>query len=133
MRAEKVIRSLLAAAPSVSALVATRIYPAPIPQATTLPAIGYSHVSTVPLTTLDASAGFNLVRSRIEVFAIAKSYADQKALVEEIRKALDYQRGTIAGVEVVSILRDVSGPDLRDDDMQIFTQATDFLVTLREV
>ena len=133
MRAEKVIRALLGAAAPVVALVGTRVYPAPIPQATTMPAIGYSHVSTVPLSTLDAAAGYNLVRSRIEVFAIAKTYADQKTLVEEIRKALDYQRGTIAGIEVVSIIRDVAGPDLRDDDMQVFTQATDFLVTLREV
>lgn len=132
MRAEKVIRALLAAAPGVTALVATRIYPGPVPQGAALPAISYEHISTVSLATLDAAAAYNLVQTRIETTAIAKTYGEVKALVEEIRKALDYQRGTIAGVEVTSIVRGSAGPDLRDDDMQIYTQAVDFLLTLRE-
>lgn len=133
MRAEKVVKTLLGNAAGVTALVATRVYPGPIPQGTTLPAISYEHISTVPLQTLDASAGFNLVRTRIEVTAVAKNYSDQKALIEEIRKALEYQRGIIAGVEVIAILRESAGPDLRDDDMQLYTQAVDFMVTHREV
>ena len=76
--------------------------------------------------------GTNLVRTRIEVTAVAKTYAAQKSLLEEIRKALDYQRGTVAGVEVVSIMRDSSGPDLRDDDSGLFWQSTDFMVVHRE-
>jgi hypothetical protein len=132
MRAEKVVKTLLSGATAVTALVGTRIYPGPIPQGTTLPAISYEHISTVALRTLDAAAGYNLVQSRIEVSAVAKTYSDQKSLVEEIRKALDYQRGTIAGIAVTSIIRGSAGPDLRDDDVQLYTQAVDFLVTLRE-
>ena len=133
MRAEKVVKTLLSNAAGVVALVGTRVYPGPIPQGTALPAISFEHISTVPLQTLDASAGFNLARTRIEVNAVAKTYGEQKALVEEIRKALEYQRGTIAGVEVIAILRESVGPDLRDDDRQIYTQAVDFMVTHREV
>ena len=133
MRAEKVIKALLSAAPGITALVGSRVYPGAAPQGTTLPAISYEHISTVALRTLDALAGYNLVQSRIEVTALAKTYGDQKTLVEAIRQALDYQRGTIAGIEVTSIIRGSTGPDIRDDDMQLYTQAVDFLVTLKEV
>lgn len=133
MRAEKVVRTLLSNAAGVVALVATRVFPGPIPQGTALPAISFEHISSAPLPRLDASAGFNLVRTRIEVTAVAKTYGEQKSLVEEIRKALDYQRGNIAGIEVIAILRESVGPDLRDDDRQIYAQAVDFMVTHREV
>ena len=132
MRAEKVIRSLLMAASGVTALVSDRAYPHIIPQGATLPALAVEHISTVDLFTLDASAAYGLTQSRIQVTAIAKDYVTQKALLEEVRKACTYQRGTIAGVGVVSVLRDGVGPDIRDDDVGIFTQSVDFLVTYRE-
>ena len=59
--------------------------------------------------------------------------AEQKALVEAVRLALTYQRGTFAGVYVGSILRAGIGPDMRDDDMQVFSQSLDFLVTHHEI
>lgn len=132
MDAEKVVMALLNAASGVTALVGTRIYPPPLPQGVTLPALAVDHVSTVDQPMLDASAGYNLVQSRIEVTALAKDYATQKSLIRAVRNAVRYQRGTIAGVQVVSILRGSVGPDVRDDDMQIYSQSTDFILTLRE-
>lgn len=132
MRAEKVIRSLLVATPALNAVVESRIYPAPAPQATALPCVTYAHVSTVVLPTISASGAYSLVQSRIDVTAITKTYAQQKALIEAIRIALDYQRGVIAGVEVISVIRGSIGPDARDDDLQLYSQSIDFLVTLRE-
>ena len=132
MRAEKVIRTLLMNASGVTALVSTRCYPPPLPQGVAFPALAVEHISTTPLPTLDASAPYGLVQSRIEVTVLAKDYVTQKSVLEEVRKACDYQRGTIAGVNVASVLRDSVGPDIRDDDMQIFRQSIDFLVTLRE-
>lgn len=132
MRAEKVIRSLLVATPALNAVVESRIYPAPAPQATTLPCVTYAHVSTVVLPTISASGAYSLVQSRIDVTAITKTYAQQKALIEAIRIALDYQRGVIAGVEVISVIRGSIGPDARDDDLTLYSQSIDFLVTLRE-
>ncbi len=132
MRAEKVIRSLLVATPALNAVVESRIYPAPAPQATTLPCVTYAHVSTVVLPTISASGAYSLVQSRIDVSAITKTYAQQKALIEAIRIALDYQRGVIAGVEVISVIRGSIGPDARDDDLTLYSQSIDFLVTLRE-
>lgn len=132
MRGEKVITALLNAASGVTALVGTRIYPPPLPQGVALPALAVEHISTVDLPTIDANAGYNLVQTRIEVTALAKDYPTQKLLIEQVRQAITFQRGTVAGVQVISILRGLVGPDLRDDDMQLFTQSIDFLVTLRE-
>jgi hypothetical protein len=94
--------------------------------------VTYAHVSTVVLPTISASGAYSLVQSRIDVTAITKTYAEQKALIEAIRIALDYQRGVIAGVEVISVIRGSIGPDARDDDLQLYSQSIDFLVTLRE-
>ena len=132
MRAEKVIRTLLLADTGVTALVAARIYPAQLPQGTALPALIITHISTIELPTLDAQAAYSLMRARIEVTAIASDYATQKNLLEAVRKACNYQRGTIAGVSVASVRRDTLGPDLRNDDMQVFTQTLDFFVTYKE-
>ena len=131
MRAEKVVTALLGAASGVTNLVGTRIQPSPLPETITLPAIATRHVSTIDLETIDAQS-YALVQSRIEVTAVTKSYVTQKNLLEQIRLALQYKRGTYAGVEVVNITRENSGPDLRDDEKEIFTQAIDFLVIFKE-
>ena len=132
MRAEKVIHSLLNGAAGVSALVADRIYPSPLPQGVTLPALAVEHISTVDLPTIDAAAPYALVQSRIEVTALAKDYPTQKSLIEAVRQACQFESGVIAGVTVVVVLRDGVGPDLRDDDMQVFSQSIDFRVVYHE-
>jgi hypothetical protein len=132
MSAEKVVYSLLSSASAITALVGTRIYPRPLPQNVQLPALGYQHLNTVPIPTLDAAAAYGLVQSRVQVDVYAKDYAMQKTLVDEVRKACDYKRGTIAGVNVVTVLRAAVGPDSRNDDMQVFNQSVDLLITYRE-
>lgn len=131
MRAEKVIRSLLMASSGVTALVEDRCRPPPLPQNTELPALTVEHISTVELPTISAG-GTALVQSRIEINALANDYATVKALIEVVRQACLYQRGTIAGIEVASVLRGSAGPDLRDDDVGLYRQSIDFLVVYRE-
>lgn len=133
MRAEKVIRALLAQAAGVSAVVGDRIHPVPLPQGVTLPALGYTHVSTREHTgDGSASAAYVLCTSRIQVDVLAKDYPTQKSLLDEVRKACNYQRGIIAGVTVVSVLRAGVAHDERDDDMRVYRQSIDFLVTYQE-
>lgn len=132
MRAEAVVKALLEGYPGVTAIVSTRIMPAPLSDTLALPAIAMRHISTTDLPTIDAQS-YGLTRTRIEVTAVTKTYPQQKQLLEQVRLALQYQRGTVAGYKVVSIVRDNVGPDLRDDDKKIFTQSIDFLLTLKEV
>lgn len=137
MRAEKVINALLKNASALTALLAggssNAIYGGgQLPQGTALPACVVEHVVTNELTTIDANAAFGLMRTRIQVTVLAKDYPTQKAVLEQVRIACNYQRGLIASVRVVSVLRDNVGPDLRDDDMQVYTQSIDFQVTYQE-
>lgn len=132
MRAEQALYALLAADAGIAARVASRIYPGQLPQGTLLPALVVEHVDSQPLPTIDAQAGFSLVQSRLQVTALAKTYTDQKAVLDAVRAALNYQRGVIAGVRVMHIVRDTVGPDLRDDDLQVYVQSMDFMVTFQE-
>lgn len=136
MRAEKAITALLMQAAGLTALLARQadsVYGGgQLPQGTPLPAVVVEHISSNELTTIDANAAFGLVQSRIQVTAIAKTYPDQKAVLEQVRIACNYQRGVIAGVRVVTVLRDTVGSDQRDDDMQVYTQSIDFQVTFQE-
>lgn len=132
MSAEKAIRTLLLAAAPVTALVVDRIFPGELPQNTVLPAIGVTHISTVEHPTIDASAAYKLVQTRIECTALAKDYASVKALINAIRGACNYAHGAIGGVTVNSIRRDMVGPDMRDSDLTVFGQTVDFIVTWQE-
>lgn len=132
MSAEKIIRTLLTASASVTALVSDRIYPGEIPQGVALPAIGLSHISTVEVPTIDAAAATVLVQSRIECVALAKDYSTVKAIISSIRSACNYAHGAVGGFSVVSVRRDLVGADTRDSDLSIFAQTIDFMVTWQE-
>lgn len=127
------MNALLNAASGVTALTGTRIYGGgQLPQGTALPAVVVEHVNANELTTIDANAAFGLMKARMQCTVLAKSYPEQKALLEQVRIACNYQRGLINGVRVITILRDTVGPDQRDDDMQVYTQSIDFQVTYQE-
>jgi hypothetical protein len=132
MSAEKIIKALLYASSELTALVADRIYPLPAPQDCVFPAVGYRHISTTPQPTIDASAPYNLVSSRVEVAVMAQDYPTQKSLIGPVRRACEFQRGTIAGVPVVAVLWDADGVDFRDDAQQLYVQTVDFMITFRE-
>lgn len=134
MRAEKAIRAMLTGAAGVTSLVSDRIYPVPLPQGCTLPAIAVEHVSTIELTTVDANSAYGLVRSRIQVTVLAKTYPEQKTLLDEVRKACNYQRGTFNGVRVQQVLRDTVGPDgySTENEREVYSQSIDFQVTHQE-
>lgn len=136
MRAEKAITALLTQASGLTALLGqgmASVYGGgQLPQNTPLPAVVVEHVSSVELTTIDANAAFGLMQSRVQITVIAKTYPAQKTVLEQVRVACNYQRGVIAGVRVVSVIRTLVGPDQRDDDMQIYTQSIDFQVTFQE-
>ena len=133
MHAEKAIHALLMQASVVTSLVGARCYPGQLPQGCPLPALVVEHISTVQASTLDANAEFNLARTRVQVTALASDYPTQKALVHAVAGACTFQRGLIAGVTVISVMRDLIGPDLRDDDRSVFFQAVDFVVTFQDL
>lgn len=128
MRAEKVIRSLLLANPTISGAVANRIYPVTLPEGTVLPAIVLDHISTVEQPTIDANAPLALVESRISVTVISNDYTTLKTLTDACRVACNFKRGTIASVSVVSVRRALVGPEYKDDELRSYAQPQDFMV-----
>jgi hypothetical protein len=134
LSAEKVIFRLLSTNAPLNAVVpATRIFAGFIDLESVLPAIAYNHVSTFENTTIDANSLYALVTTRIQVTIAAKDYPTVKSVLELVRKACNYQRGTINGVIVSSIVREQAGADFRDDEAGIFYQTIDFKVTYHEL
>lgn len=129
MKAEQVVLSLLANAAGVTALVGSRIYGLMLPQKPAYPALVYTAVSSVDVPPINVFAGANIARSRIQVSAFAVDYPGVKGLLEQVRLACSYKNGTIATFSVVSVLPDVEGPDLWEENFLVPYQSRDFIVT----
>lgn len=127
-----VIRALLVASPALTARVpATRIMAGLLPQGTALPGVSIEEISGVPLPTIDAQA-YALMRARVQANVLARSYPEQKEIAALVRTACEFSRGAIAGLTVASVTLDSTGPDLRDDDAQIYQQPLDFIVIYQQ-
>jgi hypothetical protein len=128
----KVIRALLvAAAPVMARVPADRIVAGDVPVDASLPAIGIKEISSVPAGAFDAQAEYSIVTSRVQVTAISPAYPDVKVLLDLARRACNFQRGVLSGVDVISVVRDAVGPDLSDTAGNSF-QSIDFKVTYHE-
>jgi hypothetical protein len=134
MSSVKAIRALLAAAADVTARVpADRIVAGGVKEDTALPALGLTEVSSVPVGAFDAQAEYSVVTSRVQVTVMVErsGYPEMKALLDLVRRACNFQRGQLAGVDVISVVRDTVGPDLEDMAGNHF-QSIDFKVTYHE-
>jgi len=130
----KVIRALLVGAPALLAKVpAERIVAGVVKEDTALPALSLTEVSSVPVGAIDGHAEYSVITSRVQVMVMVGpgGYPDMKTLVDLVRRACNFHRGLIAGVDVISILRDTVGPDLSDVAGNSF-QSIDFKVTYYE-
>jgi len=127
----KVIRALLLGADAVTARVADRIAAGDVAVDKGLPAIGVSEVVTVPIGAFDAQAEYSLVTSRVQVTVVGKPYPDVEAIVTLVRRACNFERGQIAGFDVISIVRDTVGPDMSGPN-NISIKTIDFKVTYHE-
>lgn len=129
----KVIRALLVASAPVTALVpAEWIMAGTVPETAPLPAIGITEVSVVPVSAIDAQAEYSLVTSRVQVTIMTTDYPSTKPILDTVRKACNFERGVIAGVDVASVVRDTVGPDFSNDAATIHFKTVDFKVTYHE-
>jgi hypothetical protein len=77
---------VLKALPSLTALVGERIYPVTLPQGVTLPAIRYMQIDNPP--ELSHSGSSELSHPRIQLTAVASTYATAEAIAEALKLAL---------------------------------------------
>jgi len=128
----KAIRALLLADAAVLARVQVdSIAAGDVEADASLPAIGVTEVGLVPIGAIDAQSAYSLVTSRVQVTVAAKEYPEVQAVLGLVRRACNFQRGKIAGVDVVSVLRDTVGPDLEDAAGNP-VKSIDFKVTYHE-
>ena len=133
-----VIRSLLAGSAAITAIVpATRIAAGDLPLNTVMPAIAVTQISSVLRLTLQMSETPKMHTDRVQVSVLFKGpegspagtgYPGVKALLKLVLAACPNQRGTINGVDVDSILPDLEGPDLQDDETALYSGSRDFMV-----
>lgn len=133
MSAVKVIRALLVAHAPVLALVPpARIVAGTVLQGTALPAIGLTEISRVELPTVSRGQRAVQVTARVQVTVHASTYPDQKAVLQATKLGPGTHTGTVAGVAVRTVMRDVVGPDMTDDAADIYQQSRDFKVVYVE-
>lgn len=132
MDAVAVMRALLLAHAPLTDLVGVRIIAGTVPAGTDLPAVGIKEISRVEMDTVSRDAAAMLVASRVQVTAFAGSYPAMKAVLLAAKLGAGTFTGTIAGVEVRSVLRDGVGPDIADDAPGLCEQARDFKVAYIE-
>lgn len=97
----QVVRTLILADSSVSALVSLRCYPDVLPQEPTLPALTIKCIDQLPNATLGDSG--LLMQARIQVSAFDNERVDANALAEAVRVAISKYRGTTSSVHIKEI------------------------------
>lgn len=119
----------LQAVSAVTDLVGTRVFPAPLPQGQTLPAVTYQRVSGARESAMGSDTG--VAHPRIQVDCWASSYSGVKALATAVRGALQRYSGTIATVEIQdSFLK--NDIDLFEDEIEANRVMLDFEIWHRE-
>ena len=132
MNGVAIMRALLLAHPPVTAIVGQQVFAGDVPADEPLPAIGIKEVDRVEMDTVSRDGQVTLVTARIQVTVYEKSYPEQKALLLATKLGPGTHTGTIAGVEVRSVLRESVGPDMSDPEAGIHEQSRDFKVTYLE-
>ena len=133
-----VVRYLLANNVNVTAVVpATSIKAGELQLNQTLPAIYISQVSSIPRLTLAMTETGRMNTDRVQVTALIKDqqgapqgqgYPGLNALMKLILAACPNQHGTINTFNVDSILPDIEGPDLYDEEISMISRSRDFIV-----
>lgn len=124
-----VIRALLVANTALlSAVPASKIMAGVIPINTVLPAISIAQISGMTRNTISMNDVQVLATDRVQVTVMAKTYAEQKRILELVRSACPNTRGQVNGVQCESVWSDMTGPDIFDAVETIYFQSVDLMV-----
>ena len=129
MNAIAIMRELLMGHAPVVALVGDNVRAGDVGY-NQLPAIGLSEISRREADTIARTS--KMVTARVQVTVHGRSYPEQKELLQAVRLGDGVFTGTVAGVQVRSVLRDTVGPDLGDPEVGLFQQTPDFVGTYIE-
>jgi hypothetical protein len=128
MTCETAVYSLLSGAGAITAIVSTRIYPTVLPVGVPTPAIVYELISSWRDGALDAYATTHLTRARVQINLLSADHAVLLTMRAAVFAAMQFQRGSIGGVTVHSVLPAGEGPDQYDPEMRLFLRPCDFIL-----
>ncbi len=113
---EEALVTRLESQAGLTALVGTRMFPERLPQEPTYPAIAVSRITSERPHALEGSSG--LVGAMFQFDVFGKTYAAAKAVVEQLRLALDSFSGTVDGIVIqeVSFESDADVNEHRDTE-----------------
>ena len=131
MSAELITAALLSAS-GVTSLVGTRRAVSQLPQGSDMPALVYEAISTMPVMTVNASFGAQLLMSRVQVTALAENAAGVDSVLSSVMSAMNLQSGTYASKSVVSVVRDLRTGISKDNDAGIWYASQDFIIHFYE-
>lgn len=126
---EQDMRTYLLAQPSVTALIATRLYPIRLPQGVTLPAVTYQRITRTATVTHDGAA--DLGRAGIQIDCWADTYAGMVALAKAIRAALSGYRGSM-GTNGATAARVVNEIDFSEPEPAMWRRVIEIVLWHRE-
>ncbi len=121
---EIAISNKLLARSAIVALVVNRIYYLKLPQNPTYPAISFFKVSDVRKHDIDIAS------PRIQFDTWATSYLDAVRLSNEIRHALQREKGTFSGIKVIQGVY-LNSEDMYEDDTKIYRVTSDYNIIYR--
>lgn len=112
----------------VTSIVGARRAVAQLPQGTAMPAIVYDVVSTMPVITMNAASGPQLLISRVQVTALADNSDGVQTLLTAVMVALNLKSGTYSGSVVASVVRDLRTQITKDNEAGVWYASQDFIV-----
>jgi len=118
------------------ALIDTRVYPMNIPQGAVLPYLAYQRISTPRILTHDSSgATGDLAYPRFQFDAWATTYASAKAIIDQVRAALNGKTGVIGtapnAITIRAALVEDEVPEF-DPETKLYRCRSDFFIWHQE-
>lgn len=124
-------RLLTDSAALVAAVPVARIISGIIPQATALPCISLTDISSTDRHTLAAGSSIK-VTERVQITVMGATYPEVKSTLALVRKACRNKSGTVGVYTFVTCRLDGKGPDFSDPAAGFSMQSQDTLITFNE-
>lgn len=118
------VRDILLAAPAVTALVGTRIYPSIAPQGVARPFVVLTLVSGVPNHTHDGLPAALLESARVQV----RSYGPEYVAIHTVADAVDDVLGALKGPTPAPSATRENSQDGYEDETSLHYVSADYLV-----
>ena len=119
------MRAFLLSIPGITEVIVERIFPAPMPQGTTLPAVTYQAVSDVPMYSNGNDTCYRLMRYQMDAFAATQQEAVR--VDETVRAALSGYAGQW-GAHDIGFVRRGSSSSHYEPETKLRRVRSDYLI-----